>query len=515
MIRSAALIGLFILSLGQAETREQNTGASEAREPTFRQTTPPRTAPGVQPAPTQLEQQQFFTLVDNGCLFAGQTFTVKSRQKTLLFNSQWYLQSEATFIPLQQHTPVPDKVMLTMPDKRYLHQLQAYPLFFRATPSSPLTKTGLQIHSCSTIEQANSQTPYRAGEVLILVDETNSDAVISALNQLGLQIISQQRLASLSLSLITSQGPEQALERIIETLRQQFPDAAIDRNDYYHRAGGARLYAKKQMNWPHLNKCPAHFFDKLKVGLIDGPVAAEHPSLVDTNIQRQSFVSQLPATDASHASALAVILLGNNNHPALEGLIRGASIYAAGVIEQSEYGPVATTAAIVQALDWLISQQVRLVNISLSGSRANRVLEHTVRLSLQQGMLLFAATGNEYLTNKPAYPAAINGVFAITAIDAAGKVYDAANQGDYVDFSAPGVDVWTADLETSGQYHSGTSYAAPYALAVAAFYVNRNPSIARPLLYATLRQISDDLGATGRDPVFGWGLPKLQLDTCR
>ena len=70
----------------------------------------------------------------------------------------------------------------------------------------------------------------------------------------------------------------------------------------------------------------------------------------------------------------------------------------------------------------------------------------------------------------------------IHPIDAARRVYNEANQGDYIDFSAPGVDIWTIDDKTRGRYSSGTSFAVPHALAVAALYLKKNPSLPREIL---------------------------------
>ncbi|PCK05859.1 MAG: hypothetical protein COA42_17795, partial [Alteromonadaceae bacterium] len=106
--------------------------------------------------------------------------------------------------------------------------------------------------------------------------------------------------------------------------------------------------------------------------------------------------------------------------------------------------------------------------------------------------------GNSGPDAPPVYPAAQQGVTAVTAVDAALRLYDQANHGDYIEFAAPGVDVWAADAQEAGQYHTGTSFAAPFVAAALAL-VGRDKLI----------QSAIDLGATGKDSEFGYGLVAL------
>ncbi len=92
--------------------------------------------------------------------------------------------------------------------------------------------------------------------------------------------------------------------------------------------------------------------------------------------------------------------------------------------------------------------------------------------------------------------------------------YTEANEGDYIDFSAPGVDIWTIENGLQGKYRSGTSFASPYGLAVAALYLNQNPSLSRAVLYNALKASALDLGDKGQDKKFGWGLVQAPQKVC-
>ena len=81
-----------------------------------------------------------------------------------------------------------------------------------------------------------------------------------------------------------------------------------------------------------------------------------------------------------------------------------------------------------------------------------------------------------------------------------------ANRGTYVDFAAPGVRLWTAGGKDGGRFRSGTSYAAPFV--AAAIGMKRAATPERPIadLLQELAARAEDLGDTGRDPLYGHGL---------
>jgi subtilisin family serine protease len=298
-----------------------------------------------------------------------------------------------------------------------------------------------------------------------------------------------------------------------ERLQRDFPDIEFDTNDHFSLAEG-REYARQQLNWPDVSTCHIADFRNLRVGLIDAKVDLSHPQLQSAHIESQTFVQDEDST-STHGTMLSQILVGTTSENEYQGLIAESTVYAASVMTMSRTGPVATVSSMVKALDWLLSHEVRLVNISLASQQSNRVLERVMRLAVKRGALIFAAVGNEKLISTKSFPAAYEGIFAVTAVDVLSHIYSQANQGGYIDFSAPGVDIWIKDKQGKGAYVSGTSFATPYVLALAAFYVNKHLSISRDILYAQLKSMSDDLGVVGYDSIFGWGAPRFPVAICQ
>jgi hypothetical protein len=91
-------------------------------------------------------------------------------------------------------------------------------------------------------------------------------------------------------------------------------------------------------------------------------------------------------------------------------------------------------------------------------------------------------------------------------LDSRSRPYAAANRGDYIDFAAPGVRIWTPRADPAGSYDTGTSFAAPYVTAAIGAFMGREGAVDPAGVTTKLAAAAIDLGAPGRDPVFGWGL---------
>jgi len=122
---------------------------------------------------------------------------------------------------------------------------------------------------------------------------------------------------------------------------------------------------------------------------------------------------------------------------------------------------------------------------------------------------MVAAVGNWGRADKPAYPAAYSEVLAVTAVGPYRGIYKKANRGNYVEFAAPGVRLWTA-IAGGGKYQSGTSFATPYVTALLGLEIAKGASKSPSSLRTILKGSAADLGKPGRDQVYGWGFVEKQ-----
>lgn len=355
---------------------------------------------------------------------------------------------------------------------------------------------------------ARDDDSIEAGEVLII---SPSMASAQKLGQqartMGFGILRRTQLKSLDLVVSVLRTPKgMTVSQAIATLRQQWPEAWIDANHRYRLQGetNKKRYGPPLIRW---GPSPARCGRGLRLGMIDTAIDTRHPALTQQRLHTRSFLSAgIHPAAMDHGTAVAALLLGRVDQGDLVGLLPGADLYAATVFRQRGKRHTDTTAEwVAAALDWLAQKQVSVINLSLGGPR-NLLIEASIARLLQQEIAIVAAAGNGGRKAAPVYPAAQSGVLAVSAVDARGKPYRKANRGDYIDFVAPGVDLWTARTGGSGAYVSGTSYASPFVAAAMALAKKPNTKLSHTKALKTLQKKVRDLGAAGHDPVFGWGL---------
>ncbi|MEM6679258.1 MAG: S8 family serine peptidase [Pseudomonadota bacterium] len=244
--------------------------------------------------------------------------------------------------------------------------------------------------------------------------------------------------------------------------------------------------------------------------MIDTAIDTGHPALRNAPIKRRSFIPPNAAPGSTdHGTAIATILVGDLG-PDAPPLAPGAQLLAAEAVYVVDGKALADTIALIRGLDWALSNRARVVSLSLAGSD-NRVLGNVIR-ALEGRINIVAAGGNAGPRSDPVYPAAYPGVLAVAAVDRRLRPYRQGNRGDYIDLAAPGVEVVSAGGEATRAW-SGTSFAVPFvaaALLRARAITQGDAEAAKRLLLEGAR----DLGAPGRDEVFGYGLVQSPGDRC-
>lgn len=166
---------------------------------------------------------------------------------------------------------------------------------------------------------------------------------------------------------------------------------------------------------------------------------------------------------------------------------------------------------------------VRVVNMSLGTDRFHQPMADAVALALSRGKVLVASSGNGQLNNPgvPNYPASFPGVIGVGATQPDDNIAPFSTNGDFVDVSAPGhgiVSTWDIRVPPNAQppvtppTHgvgfvnlSGTSMASPITAGLAALMLQLRPDLSAAEVQGLLEASAVDLGAPGRDPVFGAG----------
>lgn len=333
-------------------------------------------------------------------------------------------------------------------------------------------------------------------------------AAIAAISAEGYDLLSQASIAATASELARFVVPANLT---IEQARQQIaglvPAAIFDVNAIYRPeempCGEESCAAFDLIGWKSAaHGCPADTV----IGMVDTGVNRDHAALADVAIETFPVIADgRQPGGAVHGTAVAILMAGRAD-TRTPGLLSGARIVAAEAFHKDASGnDAADTFDVVRALDEMITRDIGVVNLSFTGPD-NAVLKTIVDAALAKDMILVAAAGNAGPNADPLFPAAYEGVVAVTAVDSRSRVYRRANAGDHVDFAAPGVQLWTAASVSGGRYRSGTSYAAPFVSAALAAARASSPEAPSDDIVEALAQGVVDLGDPGRDATFGWGL---------
>ncbi|WP_051033485.1 S8 family serine peptidase [Sandarakinorhabdus sp. AAP62] len=339
-----------------------------------------------------------------------------------------------------------------------------------------------------SIESDDDGFRYRRGELVALgVD----DAGIARLTRAGFRVLERHRMTALNGQAVLLASPARVKD--VDALVQLdglIGDAShavnhlFDRTSALVRSGGKPQRVTRRA-------CPC------RIGVIDTGVAGALPDLKRTRLVQQGFNGGTP-DPALHGTIISSLIAGTEPAPGSRTEIIVGDVFS---------GPrrsAGSALAVVRALDWMATQKVAVINVSLSGANNPVVADAIARLAAR-GHIIVAAAGNDGPAAPPAFPAAYPGVVAVTAVDEKQAVYRYANRGSYIAFAARGVDVVGLAPDGTTKIVSGTSFAAPsVAIRLASSLKAPDPAAARAAL-AGLEREARDLGAPGRDPVFGAG----------
>lgn len=250
--------------------------------------------------------------------------------------------------------------------------------------------------------------------------------------------------------------------------------------------------------------------DIIKVGVVDTGIYLTHPDL-QTNIKGNFNAINSTKTgndDNGHGTHVAGIIGALNNTIGVVGAGPDIDLYAIKVLGRNGSGWLSD---IIEGLDWAVQNNMQVINMSLGTASNVQSFHDAIKRVNAAGIVQVAAAGNN--SGAVNYPAAYPEVIAVSATDGNDVIASFSSRGEEVDLAAPGVNIYST-YKTSYANLSGTSMASPHVAGVAALLLSTsskcdtdaNGTCSPAEVQQRLEATAHDLGATGKDTLYGSGL---------
>ncbi|MFM8224332.1 MAG: S8 family peptidase [Planctomycetaceae bacterium] len=251
----------------------------------------------------------------------------------------------------------------------------------------------------------------------------------------------------------------------------------------------------------------------VKVAVVDSGIDYNHIDLAAAYAGGYDFLNNDadPLDDNGHGTHVSGTIAAQINNAAVIGVAPGVDLYALKVLGANGSG---SFSAILAALDWCIANQIQVANFSLGtttdpGTTVATAFDNAAKA----GLVIIGSAGNSGAgVDTVGFPARYPSVIAISSTTSTDTLSSFSSTGPTVELAAPGSDIYSTLVGGGVGYMSGTSMAAPHVTGVAALVIatglgdlNGN-GLVNDEVRAVLQQSATDLGTTGRDNSFGFGL---------
>lgn len=303
------------------------------------------------------------------------------------------------------------------------------------------------------------------------------------------------------------QLPPNVSEKAVAALLAKNPHIKFAERDMRVKADGTANDYYFSSEW-HLTKIGATTaWDTssgagITVAVLDSGVDASHPDLQSQLVPGWNFYDNNPNTAdvTGHGTAVAgTVAAATNNSVGVASIAYGAKVMPVRISDTTGYAYFSTTA---NALTWAADQGAKVANISYSGMAGSSTVQSAAQYLKNKGGETVVSAGNAGANE--GYSAS-SSLLAVSATDSNDVLTSWSSYGNYVDLSAPGLNILST--ESGGAYCScwGTSFSSPIVAATVALMMAAHPGIAPSTIENLLFSTATDLGSPGWDMYYGWG----------
>ncbi|MDO3410765.1 S8 family peptidase [Saccharibacillus sp. CPCC 101409] len=292
-----------------------------------------------------------------------------------------------------------------------------------------------------------------------------------------------------------------------DTVRTQSADSLTDDSSAAAASASAKI---RQGSWGYdaigasEARAAGYTGKGVKIAILDTGISAASGLKVSGGVSTVDYTTSYN-DDNGHGTFVAGIIGAKNK--AFQGIAPDASLYAVKVMDQDGNGSVDSLA---RGLQWAIDNRMNVINLSLSFPEESQSIDQLLQKASDLGIVVVAAAGNSGSADGSAdtiqYPAKSSLTIAVAAVDSnlARAAFSAT--GSSVDLAAPGMGIVSTSVSGKYKIGEGTSTAAPFVTAAVAVLKQAYPDLTAAQIRSALQQSAVDLGASGRDSQYGYGL---------
>ncbi len=249
------------------------------------------------------------------------------------------------------------------------------------------------------------------------------------------------------------------------------------------------------------------------IAVLDTGVDLNHPDLAAHLLAGYDYVSgdadpspDPAAGNAAHGTHVAGIANAvTNNGVGIAGVAWDARTLPLRIISSTGASSTNIALGILYATD----HGATVINLSLGGPGWVKIERDAVNYAAAHGVLVVASAGNED-SSTPDYPASYDHVLSVASTTSSNSRSSFSNFGDYIDVAAPGSAIYSTLYDNTYGSLDGTSMASPQVAGVAALVRSAGHATTLDQINEALLCSTQDLGSSGWDQYYGWGL--IQAD---
>ncbi len=250
--------------------------------------------------------------------------------------------------------------------------------------------------------------------------------------------------------------------------------------------------------------------DGVRVALIDTGVDRERPELKGKIAAAVDFTGKGLTPDVHGTMLAGIIAAERSSGIGVAPSVNLLAIKSCQAQRPQRIEGTCWTSTLTRGIDYANTGAARVINLSVGGPE-DKLLTRLINEAVKRNIVVVAAAGNDGVKGQPRYPAALDNVIAVTAVDIDRHLYRQATRGTFIDLSAPGVEIVSVGPGARFPISSGTSFAAAYVTGTIALMLEQTGGLTPPETQAALEKTAADLGAPGKDGEFGSGL----VDICQ